>query len=497
MSAIDYDQLKKLNSSAASLSTKRDDFQERHEKLMKSFDSIFLKPEKILPGIPNQPTKAFQLGHAHIKRPKSRFAAYREKFTTDDHPDPPTQFDDRLSHDVRYYTTRKSRKRGEDGPSKTEDIIFNKERNVATLLGLMKKFPFERSRKEQRKIYRLLRVLCPTELSSMLEDKKAQYPVIKELASVATLDTYHDTGLTVFGNTGLYMVLRGSLYPQTLPCLRGDDEPGKTGAEDFPCPTPILRRKYVRKLTPGEWFGTLKKIEGREINSKVLTLITLEPCQFLKISISDYQRILTRIKQRIQNEKMSVIQPVSPYNKWAGMSVGKLAALVEWKTFPAGSVVMDEGEISPYIVFIRHGKCQVFRQVEAVKTLPNGRKRRIFKNVLMGELNEGDCLGEYSIMEQKPFTCTVVATTELDAGVIYPQKLDELDVTIRTLLAQSVQPKFAYITEDEIHANFIQQEMKDDWNQLKHRVLLQTINHCGIRPGYGKWSNPSVLKGNF
>jgi len=497
MSCIDYDQLKTLNAEASLSPLSKQNVIGRHEKLMKSFDSIFLKPQKPLPGIPNQPTKAFQLAHAHIKRPKSRFAAYREKFLTDDQPDPPTQYDTRFSHDIRYYTTRKSKKRGDDGPSKTEDLIFNKERNISALQILMKKLPFERSRKEQRRVYRLLKDLWPTELSSMLEDSKAQYPVLKELASVATLDTYHDAGFTVFGNTGLHLVLRGSLYPQTLPCLRGDVEPDKTDEDDFACPTPILRRKYVHKLTPGEWFGTLKKVEGREINSKVLTLITLEPCQFLKISIADYQRILTRIKQRIQTEKMSVIQAVPPYNKWAGMSVGKLAAILEWKTFPAGSVVMGEGEISPYIVFIRHGKCEVFRQVEAIKTLPNGRKRRLFKNVLMGELNEGDALGEYSIVEQKPFICTVVSTTDLDVGVIFPQKLDELDTTIRTLLAQSVQPKFANITDDDIHSNFIQQEMKDDWSQLKHKVLLQTINHCGIRPGYGKWSNPAVLKGNF
>ena len=495
MSSIDYEKLKIVNN-AAEISLKKIDKKERHDNLMKSFDSIFLAPVKAQPGIPNQPTKAFQLGHAHINRPKSRFAAYRSKFVTEGNLDPPTQYDDRLSHDVRYYTTRRSKKR--DGePEKNEDLVFDKERNIAILHNLMKKLPFERTRKEQRKVYRLLRDMWPNELSALLKDTKAKYPVLKELASVATLDSYHDAGLTVFGNTGLHMILRGNVYPQTLPCLRSEFDAETTDFNDFPCPTPILRRKYVHKLGAGEWFGTLKKVEGREINSKVLTLITLEPTQFLKISIADYQRILTRIKQRIQNEKVTVVQSVSPYDKWPGMSIGKLAALIEWKSFAAGSVVMGEGEISPYIVFIRQGHCDVFRQVEAIKTLPNGRKRRVTKNVLMGQLGEGDALGEYSILEQKPFICTVVATTDLDVGVIFPQRLEELDPTIRTLLCQSVQPKFAYITDDDIHSNFIEQEMKDDWNQLKHKVLLQTINHCGIRPGYGKWSNPSVSPGNL
>lgn len=495
MSYIDYDKLEVLNSEVSQSSKVED----RHEALMNKFDTIFLKPDKPQPGIPNKLTKSFQLSHAHVKRPKSRFAAERGKLESGGNVDPPTQYDDPLSHDIRFYTTRHQTKTGDftDAVQKSDDIVFAKEKNIATLYNLMKKMPFERTRKEQKRAYRLMRDLWPNELSSLLEDSKTQYPILKELASIATVDTYHEPGLTVFGNTGLHMILRGSARPQTLPYLRSDLDLTENDSDDFPCPTPLLRRKLVHKLIPGDWFGTLKKLEGREVNSKVLTLLTLEPCQFLKIAISDFQRILERIKQRIQNEKVSVVKAVSPYDKWAGMSIGKLAALIEWKTFPAGAVVMDEGKISPYIVFIRGGNCNVYREVVARKTLADGRKRRVVKNVLMGELSKGDALGEYSILEQKPFTCTVLAVTDVDAGVIFPQKLEELDVTIRTLLSQSVQPKFANISDDDIHTNFIKQEMKDDWNEMKQKVLLQTINCCGIRPGYGKWSNPAIFTGNL
>ena len=495
MSCIDYTKLKELNSgSSLALPNQTND---RHDSLMKNLDTIFLKPVKIKPGIPNKPTKSFQMSHAHIKRPKSRFGAYKERFVTESSCDPPTLYDDPLSHDIRFYTVRRRGKRCENGTQQRNDSVFNNERSVTALFSIIQKLPFERTKKEKRKAYKLLQDLWPAELSHLIEDTKTRYPVLKELASIATMDVYPEAGLTVFGNTGLHMILRGSAYPQTLPFLKTKSENAENELEEFPCPTPLLRRKHVTKLTVGDWFGTLEKVEGREVNSKILTLMTSEPCQFLKISTADYQRILTRIKQRIQNEKMSIVQVVAPYNKWPNRSVGKLAALIEWKTFPAGSIVMGEGEIAPYIVFIRQGKCDVYRQVEAMKTLPNGRKRRIIKDVLMDRLSNGDAWGEFSILEQKPFTCTVVATTDLNVGVIFPQKLEELDPTIRTLLSQSVQPKFAFITDDDVHSSFIDQEMKDDWNKLKRKVLLQTINHCGIRPGYGKWSNPSFYKSGF
>ena len=493
MTFIDYEKLKELNLIVSSANQQEENDNDRHKTIMANFDSIFLKLEKPLPGIPNKPTKAFQLSHAHVKRPKSRFIADRQKLEASD---PPTKYDNPLSHDIRFYTMKKSVDFVRGQPM-NDDLVFAKEKNIASLYSLIKKLPFQRTRKEHKQVYRLMRDLWPNELDSLLNDSQTQYPVLKELASVASLDTCNEAGLTVFGNTGLHLILRGSARPQTLPYLRSDHKLTENDSQDFPCPTPLLKRRLVHKLISGDWFGTLKKVEGREINSKVLTLITLEPCQFLKIPINDYQRILERIKQRIQNEKVNVVKAVSPYDKWAGMSIGKLAALMEWKTFSAGSVIMAEAEISPYIVFIRDGNCNVFRQVEALKTLPNGRKKRLFKNVLMGKLGAGDALGEYSILEQKPFSCTVVAVTDLDVGVIYPYKLEELDVTIRTLFSQSVQPKFADITEDDIHTNFIEQQMKDDWNQLKQKVLLQTINHCGIRPGYGKWSNPVLYSGQF
>ncbi|XP_076817201.1 cyclic nucleotide-binding domain-containing protein 1-like [Clavelina lepadiformis] len=488
-SCIDYNKLKIVNS-VVSLDPKQVENKARHDVLMTKFKSIFLRPPKNLPKIPNKTTKSFERAHQQINRPKSRYAAQRKKVLPKVNADPPTPYDDPVTHDVRYHVSNTRRARSADGVSSNDDVVLHRERNLGVLRLLMKKLPFERTRREHKRVYQLLRDLWPTELASMLDDVKKTYPVVRELASVATVDHYSEAGLTVFGNSGLYLILRGSVRPQTVPYIR-EGMSTDNDSENFPCPTPLLRRKQI-KLQPGDWFGTLQKVEGREINSKVLSVVTAEPCQFLKISVADYKRILTRIEQRVLNEKTAVVQATAPYNKWPGLSVGKLARLIEWKTVTADTVIAEEGEIAPFIVFFRRGECNIFKQVEAIKTLASGRKRRILKTVLMGQLTVGDALGEDSILEQRPLSCTVMTSTEVELGVIEPYKLDLLDVTTRTLLGQSVQPKFSEMSEDEIHANFVRQEMRDDWDRLKHKVLLQTINHCGIRPGYGKWANPLI-----
>ena len=42
--------------------------------------------------------------------------------------------------------------------------------------------------------------------------------------------------------------------------------------------------------------------------------------------------------------------------------------------------------------------------------------------------------------------------------------------------------------KDDIHDEYISQELKREWNQYKHRVVVDTINSTGVRPGYGKWA---------
>ena len=47
----------------------------------------------------------------------------------------------------------------------------------------------------------------------------------------------------------------------------------------------------------GDCFGTLKKLEGRAANSRILTVVTKEPnCEFLKISTSDFTSVQEQVR---------------------------------------------------------------------------------------------------------------------------------------------------------------------------------------------------------
>ena len=42
--------------------------------------------------------------------------------------------------------------------------------------------------------------------------------------------------------------------------------------------------------------------------------------------------------------------------------------------------------------------------------------------------------------------------------------------------------------QTSIHNEYVQQELKREWNEFKHGVVSDVINSRGIRPGYGKWA---------
>ena len=61
------------------------------------------------------------------------------------------------------------------------------------------------------------------------------------------------------------------------------------------------------------------------------------------------------------------------------------------------------------------------------------------------------------------------------------------------LLCNDIKKNINYLVkknyfQENIQDEYMKQEMKREWNEFKHGVVVNVINYCGIRPGYGKWS---------
>ncbi|XP_038070089.1 cyclic nucleotide-binding domain-containing protein 1-like [Patiria miniata] len=366
---------------------------------------------------------------------------------------------------------------------KIVDPVIIASNRIKDLRNILKKLPYERTAEDNDIVFTHLKEF-PL-LADQLSSKE-----LKELCTVAQLDVWKDEDYTVFGNGGFYIILRGSVIPQTEPWIRTRDNPGR-----FRSPTPILTTtihtdKKLKELTVGDCFGTLERLEGKDPNSKVLTVLTKTvPCEFLKISSNDYKRITEQIRERHISEKIDLIQACKPYQLWPRQSLHKLAELIKWTKFPENTVLVSEGYLCPFIGFLKSGDCHVLRQVEVIHTLPNGNQEKRQKQVVMGKLQEAESFGEISVLDGQAITCSIVTASDIKLGIITPERLTELDETTKVLLRQSNERLYGNLTQDDIHEEYIDQEMKREWNQFKHGVVVDVINTKGIRPGYGKWAS--------
>lgn len=110
------------------------------------------------------------------------------------------------------------------------------------------------------------------------------------------------------------------------------------------------------------------------------------------------------------------------------------------------------------------------------------------KQVVMGKLVDTQSFAEMSVLLDEPMTCSVVTATNVKLGIIRPERIKELDEVTKQLFQQSNVPTFGNLTQDDIQQEYIKQELKREWNEFKHKVVVESINAQGIRPGYGKWA---------
>lgn len=467
--AIDYERLRELCRIEGLKDVQNgvtETSKEAHELFMDQYKKIFAqKPKKL--GFPihseqREQHKASLLSLTHNATGKT--VETDKKKPTKDWPI------DKITHDIRDYMPLYHKQR------KTEDPALIRIENLKTLRRIGRKLPFQRTASDNDRIFNILRTF------PFFKENIPDH-ILKELCVVALHEIWKDPDFTIFGNTGLHMVLHGKVAPITHPYLNTDD-----GAS-LRSPTPLILSEPEELLLPGQCFGTLRKIEGREPSSKVYSVITKDNnCEFLKIPAADYARVIEQIKQREHTEKVNLLLSCGQYKLWPRQPLLQVAELIEWISYPPNTVIVSEGYMAPFIGFIKIGECHILRQVEVMHTLPNGKREKRTKQVVMGRLGPSESFAELSVLLNEQITCSVVTATAMTLGVIRPEKIKDLDEVTIQLFKQSNNRTFGDLTKEDIQEEYMQQELKREWNEFKHGVLLDVINSRGIRPGYGKWS---------
>lgn len=356
---------------------------------------------------------------------------------------------------------------------------------IKAIRRVLKKQIYERKSKDNEVLFKHLQFFPE------LADKVPDY-VLKELCAVAQIDKCPEEDYAVFSDTGLHLILRGSVVQETTAFSPISE---KYSREVSSC-TPITEETQLQvteKLTVGQCFGALGENERGEANSRVLSIVSLEPCEFLKISTNDYKRVIQLIQAREEEQKLSLAKICKLFYNWPLLSLKKISGLIKWRRFSPGQVLVSEGERCEVIGFIKKGECLRRRYINVACTLPNGKKEQRIKSVMIGKLCPGDSFGETTVLKGLPMPCSVITDSYVEIGTISTLDVYDLDDVTKCLLSQSYSAVDVSLTEDEIQKEYIEQEKEKEWIRVKSKIVGNVLYHRGILPGYSKWSrNPSA-----
>ncbi|XP_077627466.1 cyclic nucleotide-binding domain-containing protein 1 isoform X3 [Crocuta crocuta] len=459
-----------------------------HDMFIKQYPKIFLKKKTRLPNLFKQEEK-------------------REPTEDTEELQPPKPDD---SHNIAIHV-----KKARGGLTSYEPK--NLEEKLVELLSILKKLPTYRTLREHRTVWKMLKTI--PDLTSQLTDEH-----LKTLSKSVISETWVK-GSTVVGNDGFYIILKGSARLQTKVYKDLIDENESTSSfipqssqgfffnEDF---KNILPEMHPPSLKPvlRQWstFGTLEVTAQTELETEEYSVITEEDCEILKIPAKDFARLKSE-KIKLENkEKMKLIHNCPYYEEWPTLSICELVALIKWKKFPPGHVIVETGKIISFVAYINSGYCNIYRNVVGLIKLQPKKVKKIQKLVCMGTLKEKESFGEISVLLQLPFTCTIITGEEVEMAIIEDKDVFELDPVTKQLMLYTAKPTFDHlkdicpvcklpilctlnhipitvINQEDVKNVYLEREQKMEWKNFKDKTMKNSLYYNGIIPGFGKWDH--------
>lgn len=108
-----------------------------------------------------------------------------------------------------------------------------------------------------------------------------------------------------------------------------------------------------------------------------------------------------------------IIASIPIFKELGPLEIRYLSQVVEWKSFPPGSVMFRQGEKGESLFFVVSGMIEIMREEEG-------------KMFTIAELGSGSILGEMSILENADRMATAVSARDTEVLEIKKKRLERL-----------------------------------------------------------------------
>jgi CRP-like cAMP-binding protein len=386
----------------------------------------------------HQCKNVFEPANSRLPRPgtKSLPAIVLPPITSTDEP----KLKDEGSHDIKDYISRIHSLHSKD----PYDMKMSD--RVKAIQCLLETLPFERSVEDNKSLYhhlmRIEQLAC--QVSSEL---------LERLSTVACRDSLAGSGYQVLGANAFYIILQGSVVATS----------SSRAITNLLAKHQLSSKTDMTVLGPGKCFGSLP-VTGRTTSTRFLSVVTREPCLFLKIAATDFKRVVEQLKARKYEDKLHLLQSCHLGTQWPRQSINETANLLTWRRAKPNEVICKEGHMAPFIGFIHSGECCVMRQVSG-QSLSSLEEHHV-RNVEMGKLSSGDFFGHMSLINKQPMKYSVVARSRVKLGVIQfdnVAKLDEVALDLLLLSGMGSQE----LSQEHVQKMYITRQLEKEWQQFK------------------------------
>ena len=108
-----------------------------------------------------------------------------------------------------------------------------------------------------------------------------------------------------------------------------------------------------------------------------------------------------------QHEVVHLISDIEVFDQFTNEDFDLLSAYFQRVSFKASDVIIEEGDDASAFYIVMRGKLKVFLPQEI-----DGSIEKRASDIKLNILKEGDCFGEYSLIDQSPASASIVAVGE-------------------------------------------------------------------------------------
>lgn len=180
--------------------------------------------------------------------------------------------------------------------------------------------------------------------------------------------------------------------------------------------------ELISILHPGDCVGETALIENRP---RTATVITMEPCEFIMLSQSDFDQVFPKDSQEgrflsLIIQRIKLIKESPALSHLSAPQIREFLHYVDAIDFTPGEIIMHEGERADSMFVIECGKARVYNPVTGTT---------------LSYLSRSDLIGVIGVMKGTRRTADVVAETQLsclriDRGVFLKICLSNVYVSV-------------------------------------------------------------------